>query len=136
MKAPQSFETLVTTHPTTQRHTSEDLNCHVTVLYEIMHGDSLLHVSICCKYLATHVLLLLLLLLLLEALQLQRSFGLLSEFLPFGPVSDAFLPVCYFHPYYVNNVMMFHVPIYKLSVLFRDTCRGLHPFINPEFSYR
>ena len=33
-------------------------------------------------------LLLLLLLLLLEALQLQRSFGLLNEFLPFGPVSD------------------------------------------------
>ena len=30
-------------------------------------------------------LILLLLLLLLEALQLQRSFGLLKEFLPFGP---------------------------------------------------
>ena len=30
---------------------------HVIVLYEIMHGDSLLHVSICCKYFATHVLL-------------------------------------------------------------------------------
>jgi len=43
----------------------------------------------------------LLLLLLLEALQLQRSFGLLNEFLPFGLVSDAFLPVCYFHPCYV-----------------------------------
>jgi hypothetical protein len=41
------------------------------------------------------------LLLLLEALQLQRSFGLLSEFLPFDPVSDAVLPVCYFHPYYI-----------------------------------
>jgi len=42
-----------------------------------------------------------LLLLLLEALQLQRSFGLLSEFLPFGPVSDAVLPICYFHPCYI-----------------------------------
>ena len=40
-------------------------------------------------------------LLLLEALQLQRSFGLLSEFLPFGSVSDAVLPVCYFHPCYI-----------------------------------
>jgi hypothetical protein len=39
------------------------------------------------------LLLLLPLLLLLEALQLQRSFGLLNEFLPFGPVSDAVLPV-------------------------------------------
>ena len=38
---------------------------------------------------------------LLEALQFQRSFGLLKEFLPIGPVSDAFLPVCYFHPCYV-----------------------------------
>jgi len=35
-------------------------------------------------------------LLLSEALQLQRSFGLLIECLPFGPVSDAVLPVCYF----------------------------------------
>ena len=41
------------------------------------------------------------LLLLLEALQLQRSFGLLNEFLPFDPVSDAVLPVCYFHPCYI-----------------------------------
>ena len=40
-------------------------------------------------------------LLLLEALQLQRSFGLLNEFLPFGRVSDAVLPVCYFHPCYI-----------------------------------
>ena len=38
---------------------------------------------------------------LLEALQLQRSFGLLNQFLPFGPVSDAVLPVCYFHPCYI-----------------------------------
>ena len=35
------------------------------------------------------------LLLLLEALQLQGSFGLLNEFFPFGPVSDAVPPVCY-----------------------------------------
>ena len=42
------------------------------------------------------------LLLLLEALQLQRSFGLLNEFLPLGPVSDAVLPVCYFHPCYIS----------------------------------
>ena len=46
-------------------------------------------------------------LLLLEALQLQRSFGLLNEFLPFDPVSDAVLPVCYFHPCYIA-----HPPIY------------------------
>jgi len=39
--------------------------------------------------------------LLLEALQLQRCFGLLNEFLPFGPVSDAVLAVCYFHPCYI-----------------------------------
>jgi len=31
----------------------------------------------------------------LKALQLQRSFGLLNEFFPFGPVSDAVPPVCY-----------------------------------------
>jgi Trk-type K+ transport system membrane component len=47
------------------------------------------------------LLLLLLLLLLLEALQLQGNFGLLNEFPPFDAVSDAVLPVCYFHPYYV-----------------------------------
>jgi hypothetical protein len=39
--------------------------------------------------------------LLLEALQLQRSFGLLNEFLPFDPVSDAVFPVYYFHPCYI-----------------------------------
>jgi len=43
----------------------------------------------------------LLFILLLEALQLQRSFGLLNESLPFGPVSDADLPICYLHPCYV-----------------------------------
>jgi len=37
----------------------------------------------------------------LKALQLQRSCGLLNEFLPFAPVSDAVLPVCYFHPCYI-----------------------------------
>ena len=46
------------------------------------------------------------LLLLLEALQLQRSFGLLNEFLPFDPVSDAFLPV-YFHLCYVALYIVF-----------------------------
>ena len=40
-------------------------------------------------------------LLLSEALQLQRGFGLPNECLPLGPVSDAVLPVCYFHPCYV-----------------------------------
>jgi hypothetical protein len=40
-------------------------------------------------------------LLLLEALQLQRNFGLLNEILPFDPVSDADLSVCYFHPSYI-----------------------------------
>jgi len=43
----------------------------------------------------------LLLLFLLEALHLQTSFGLLNEFLPFGPVSDAVLLVRYFHPCYI-----------------------------------
>jgi hypothetical protein len=43
---------------------------------------------------------LLLPLLLLQALQLQRSFRLLNEFIPFHPVSDAVLPV-YFHPCYI-----------------------------------
>jgi hypothetical protein len=42
------------------------------------------------------------LLLLLEALQFQRRFGLLNEFLPFDPVSDAVLPVSYFHPCYIT----------------------------------
>jgi hypothetical protein len=50
MNAPQSFETSVTTHTTTRCHMPEDLNPHITVLYEIKHSDNLLHVSICCKY--------------------------------------------------------------------------------------
>jgi hypothetical protein len=54
MKTPQSFETSVTTHPAVQRHKSADLNPHITVLYEIKHGDNLLHISICCKYLASY----------------------------------------------------------------------------------
>ena len=52
-------------------------------------------------YIYIYIFLLLLLLLLSEALELQRSFGLLNECLPFGPVSDAGLPICYFHPCYV-----------------------------------
>jgi len=53
--------------------------------------------GLCCKRPVTKhhrhgmTIILLLLLLLLEALQLQRSFGLLNEFLPSGPVSDAVL---------------------------------------------
>jgi hypothetical protein len=38
---------------------------------------------------------------LLKAVQLQGSFGLLNEFFPFGTVSDAVLPICYFHPCYI-----------------------------------
>jgi hypothetical protein len=38
---------------------------------------------------------------LLKALQFQRSFGFLKEFFPFGPVSDAVLPVCCFHFCYI-----------------------------------
>jgi len=45
---------------------------------------------------------LLLLLLLIKALYLQGSFGLLNKFFPFGPVSDAVPPVCYFHICYVT----------------------------------
>ena len=48
-----------------------------------------------------------LLLLPLQALQLQRSFGLLNEFLPFSPISDAALPVCYFHPCYIALYITF-----------------------------
>ena len=48
-----------------------------------------------------------------KALQLQRSFGLLNECLPFDPVSDAVLPVCYFHPFhvafYINLLSIFLV---------------------------
>ena len=58
--------------------------------------------------------LLLLLLLLLEVLQLQGSFGLLNEFFPFGPVSDAVPPVCYFHICYVTFYIIFP-PIFRSS---------------------
>ena len=64
-------------------------------------------VTFTLNFLLLLLLLLLLPLLLLEALQLQRSFGLLNEFLPFGPVSDAFLPVCYFHLCYVTLYIVF-----------------------------
>jgi hypothetical protein len=56
----------------------------------------------------------LLLLLLLKALQLRGSFGLLKEFFPFGPVSDAVLPVGYSRVYYTT----FHIilpPIFRSS---------------------
>ena len=42
-------------------------------------------------------------LLLLKALQLQRNLGFLNEFFPFGPVSDAVLPICYIIPYYITS---------------------------------
>jgi len=48
------------------------------------------------------LILLLLLRLLLKALLLQRSFGLLNEFFPFGTVSDAVLPIFYFHFCYIT----------------------------------
>ena len=43
------------------------------------------------------------LLLLLKALQLRGSFGLLNEFFPFGPVSDAVLPVGYSQVCYITS---------------------------------
>jgi len=55
-------------------------------------------------------------LLLLEALKLQRRFGFLNEWLPFGPVSDAVLPVCYFHPCYVAPPIYFLVLVAILLV--------------------
>ena len=54
------------------------------------------------------------LLLLLEALQLQRSFGLLNEFFPFGSVSDAVLPVSYSHVCYITfNIIL--PPVFRSS---------------------
>jgi hypothetical protein len=54
-------------------------------------------------------------LLLLEALQLQRSFGLLNEFFPFGSVSDAVLPVTYYHVCYITfNIIL--PPMFGSSV--------------------
>ena len=60
------------------------------------------------------LLLLLLLFLLLKALQLQRSFGLLNDFFPFGPVSDAVLPICYFHFCYITFYIILP-PIFRSS---------------------
>ena len=54
------------------------------------------------------------LLLLLKALQLQGSAGLLNEFFPFGPVSDAVPPVCYFHICYVTFYTILP-PIFRSS---------------------
>jgi hypothetical protein len=56
---------------------------------------------------------LLLLLLLLKAVQLQRSFGLLNEFFPFGPVSDAVLPI-YFRFCYIAFYIILP-PIFRSS---------------------
>ena len=53
-------------------------------------------------------------LLLLKALQLQGSFGLLNEFFPFGPVSDAVPPVCYFRICYVTFYIILP-PIFRSS---------------------
>ena len=53
-------------------------------------------------------------LLLLKVLQLRGSFGLLNEFLTFGPVSDAVLPVGYSQVCYIT----FHIilpPIFRSS---------------------
>jgi len=55
-------------------------------------------------------------LLLLEALQLQGRFGLLNEFFPFGPVSVAVPPVCYFHICYVTFYIILP-PIFRSSYL-------------------
>ena len=52
--------------------------------------------------------------LLLKALQLRGCFGLLNEFFPFGPVSDAVLPVGYSQVCYIT----FHIilpPIFRSS---------------------
>ena len=54
------------------------------------------------------------LLLLLQALQLQRSFGLLNEFFPPGPVSDAVPPICYSQFYYIAFYIILP-PIFRSS---------------------
>ena len=53
-------------------------------------------------------------LLLLEALQLQRSFGLLNKFFPFGSVSDAVLPVSYSHVGYITFYIILP-PVFRSS---------------------
>ena len=55
---------------------------------------------------------LLLLLLLFKVLQLQRSFGLLNEFFPFGPGFYAVPPVCYFHICYITYYIILP-PIFR-----------------------
>jgi len=55
-----------------------------------------------------------LLLLLLKALQLQGIFDPLNEYFPLGPVSDAVLPVCYFHICYVTFYIILP-PIFRSS---------------------
>ena len=52
----------------------------------------------------------------LKALQLQGSFGLLNEFFPFGPVSDAVPPVCDFHICYITFYVILP-PIFYLYLL-------------------
>jgi hypothetical protein len=47
------------------------------------------------------------LLLLFKVLQLQRSFDFLNEFFLFGQVSDAVLPICYFHFCYITFYFIF-----------------------------
>jgi hypothetical protein len=54
------------------------------------------------------------LLLLLEVLQLQRRFGLLNEFFPFGSVSDAVLPVRYSHVCYITFYIILP-PVFRSS---------------------
>jgi hypothetical protein len=49
--------------------------------------------------------------LLLKALQLQKSFGLLNEFFPFEPVSDAVLSICY---WFIILLSMFISLLYML----------------------
>ena len=63
------------------------------------------------------LLLLLLLLLLLEALQLQRRFGLLDEFLLLSPISDVALPVCYFEVESIDCANIFNSVF--ISLFFR-----------------
>ena len=47
-------------------------------------------------------LILIIIIIIIKALQLRGSFGLLNEFSPFGPVSDAVLPVSYSQVCYIK----------------------------------
>jgi len=60
------------------------------------------------------IIIIIILLLLLKALRLQGSFGLLNEFFPFWPVSDAVPPVRYFHICYVTLYIILP-PIFRSS---------------------